>query len=1146
MLDVKKILKAAIKRKIRITEALVVSFLITGNISYALDISNDLVNDSLISNANLTTQDLNINNEGVISSYYNYSSNSTYNMGNGILNGDVSTTLIPGDSRTIKSVTNNGVISGYYKNLDGLEKSSVNYGNGILSYSGVLNNNIYTNNTSSIGPINNTGIISGFNNHNNSKSIEAVSGVSYSGNGIASLSSKSSIGDIINTGIISGFNINESYLGASASGNAIISTSLYFGSSTIGEINNKGVISGYNRVTSEVYDSGGWSHTSLSGNGIVSIAGGTNTYSGFIGNVNNTGIISGINENFSNALALSDGGSGNGILISNRSAYLGGNDIKYHKDINNNGVISGYSRYLNENRSGNAIMGDDDNQKASLIKNIVNNGLVKGSRYAIFGNFVSATNNGIMAGRYIDFSGDTNPGTISNGKIITNKGIQIILVETNPMIIKEIKNGTGGTTVIDGVNKTIVNANAPALAKDSSITSTELAANKDLIINGAGISKGALVVNSEFALDDSIVNGYNSALYIENGSKLVATNSTFNGGGIKGDIAVIRGSEEINTLEILGNSVINGDVDLAAGNDSLTISNDVQINGSLNGGIGTDSLTLGTTSIAKNSTNLNLIHDISGFESIETNGDVTLFETIKITDANNINIASGNLTLHIDPTVKDENGVIIGHAFYQKPIATFSLLNEPMAIAELPTITSTGGYLVLGLNGLGENSLISMGGYTLTPDIDDSWWKPSDYLITDSLVLDAKLQADGNVLITVKESIPLEPPITPEDPNPPVQSIDPGLYEDLNQVYQSIVTAGEIGVLANTTLLEGKTYEEALGGLLTILDQIYANNPYAYSLKSSRDSLKLFEDNLSYLTIKPKENEWIVQGKGFYSGVKNDNSDSGKGYYGFDTSHRNYKTTTSFGGGLATAEYGLTNDSSVGFVFGGGHQNTNFKGSSKIKGNTLYLGAFAKKEINQFKLISGIGYQYGSLKGERAVSNLYNSFKTDDTYDVNSFNAFVEAKYDYALNNDWTLSPKAKLSWYYVSQDSVNEGYDPGNLSLKVDSAKGNTGDLEIGLDLKNTLALNSGNLSNILSVGVINTIGDREKDLTGNILGAQGAGSDFDIQGIKLPRTSGKLSYNLEYEKTNGMIYTLGLGYEFAKDNNKNVTGTLGLGYKF
>lgn len=29
-------------------------------------------------------------------------------------------------------------------------------------------------------------------------------------------------------------------------------------------------------------------------------------------------------------------------------------------------------------------------------------------------------------------------------------------------------------------------------------------------------------------------------------------------------------------------------------------------------------------------------------------------------------------------------------------------------------------------------------------------------------------------------------------------------------------------------------------------------------------------------------------------------------------------------------------------------------------------------------------------------------------------------------------------------------------------------------------------------------------------------------------------------------MIYTLGVGYEFAKDNNKNITATVGLGYKF
>ena len=107
-------------------------------------------------------------------------------------------------------------------------------------------------------------------------------------------------------------------------------------------------------------------------------------------------------------------------------------------------------------------------------------------------------------------------------------------------------------------------------------------------------------------------------------------------------------------------------------------------------------------------------------------------------------------------------------------------------------------------------------------------------------------------------------PLDPSKPVPPTV-IDDLLYEQLNKVYHSIISAGERGKLANTTFLGDKTYEESLGGLLTMLDQIYANSPYSYTLKSSRDSLKLFEDNISYLTIKPKKHELITQGKASYN-----------------------------------------------------------------------------------------------------------------------------------------------------------------------------------------------------------------------------------------------------------------------------------------
>ena len=1136
MLDVKKLLKKAVKRKIRVTDALIVGFLISGNLLYAEN--STFTNDEIITNENENGY-MPPNGTGIFNNYGTISGSQANgldasNIGEinnyGIISGSKINTKPdkPGtaigdglklSSTAVQTVTNYGVISG---SVTGYDNATTEYSGRGISGAGTIT-------------VENNGIIIG--------SSEAVSfgtnvnpGLFPSGNGIQIGQREkgviSPIGQmklLNNNGVISGSAILDKEgatlnisprSGSGDSGNGIYVTG------GIAEINNRGVISG-RYISTKPQNLNGTTAIGRNqwvGNGIYSIK--------TITEMTNDGIISGYSY-FDNANTV--GGatqeSGNGIST-----------LEKITKIINNGTVSGYQSVdTAQDRNGNGIY------SAQGIGNMTNNGVIKGSQNAIqLSSLVNSSinNYGILVGKTII---KTNTAAITSANNYNNYGTEVIIDKDG--VVKNISVGGVGLVALNGATHDVFNgdnngniSNGGNYTSNTYISSSKLTDKDDVIINGVGRGDtGALTVDESISLSNSIINGYETALYVEDDKNFTGNNVTFNGGGLKNDIAVIKGDGGANTLNISGNSIINGAVDLGAGNDTLTLDNSVQINGTLTGGTGNDTLNLGLKS---SSSSLSIYHDISDFESVNTNGNITVYETADIMGAN-VNIQSGNLTFRIDPTLKDGDGFITGHAFYQEAVAALDSLDK--AASSSPTITSTGGYLVLGLNGLGESSTINMGGYTLIPDIDDKWWKPSDYLTTDSLVLDAKLKDDGNILVTVKESIPLEPPVDPEDPEPPVNpSIDPELYEELNKVYESIVSTGEIGVLADTTLLEGKTYEEALEALLSILDQIYANNPYAYSLKSSRDSLKLFEDNLSYLNIKPKESEWIVQGKGFYSGVKNDSSESGKGYYGFDTSHRNYETKTSFSGGLATAEYGLTNDSSVGFVLGGGHQNTDFKGSSKIKGNTLYLGAFAKKEMNQFRLMSGIGYQYGSLKGERSVSNLYNSFKTDDTYDVNSFNAFVEVKYDYALNNDWTLSPKAKLSWYYVSQDSVNEGYEPGNLSLKVDSAKANTGDLEIGFDLKNTLALNSGKLSNILSAGVINTLGDKEKDLTGNILGAQGAGSGFDIQGIKLPKTSGKLSYNLEYEKTNGMIYTLGIGYEFAKDNNKNITATVGLGYKF
>lgn len=1001
------------------------------------------------------------------------------------------------------NIINNGVLLG---NKFSFPSGWDTWGSGIEDHKSSGNGT-----SSSIGNIINSGFIKGYSQYN------AYSGV---GNGISSFSSSqnSSLGNLDNNGVIIGETLNA------PGGNGI---EVYAGKNTqTGNINNKGTIKGITDGNSTV-----------SGNGIR-IEGKLNN----IGKIKNEGLISGF--------SYLDGtiwGEGNGIYIRGETSLI---------SIDNKGTISGYAfnKYNNSNEgTGIAI-------PYSKINNLkLNNyGVIKGNKNALTYNditYISYNNNyGILAGKDIVDSGQVKP---------SNLGAEILIDSIGN--ITNIENGLGGeVTLEDGTKKLVLNGqrydkdgyetNMENQAKDSYITANGTNYENN-IINGAGINKGALVVQAGTLISESIVNGYNTAVYLEDNAQLTATNTIFNGGGLKNDIAIIKGSIGDNVASILGTSIINGAIDLGDGNDTLSIANTVQINGELDGGSGNDILNLGEASITKATQNLNILHDITGFENINTNGNITLFETTKVTGANNINLENGDLILRIDPTITS-NGKVAGHALYG---------NNGM-------LTSNGGNLVIGLNGLGEGAIISMGGTTITPDTNDNWWKDTDHIKTNSLVLDGKLSADGkDINITVLESIPLAPsiPIPPIDPQPPIDppakpeppinppvdspvnpqppiTIDSLLYEKLNKIYQSIVSAEEIGKLANTTLLEDKTYTESLGGLLTILDQMYANNPYTYTVKSSRDSLKLFEDNISYLTIKPKKDEMIVQGKAIYTGVKSDSGAYGKNYYGFDTGHRNYKTTTNTVGGLATFEYGLSDKTSVGFVLGGNNQDINFKGSSKIKGNSLYLGAFTKTDINNFKFMGGVGYQYTSADADRKVSNRYDSFSIGDKYDINSLNAFMEVKYVYSAEQNWTVEPKVRLSYYYIEQDKVNEGYIPGQISMRTDKINSNTADVEVGVDFIKSSYLNNGKLKNILSLGVINTIGDKSKELNGYILGKEKDGKKFDIQGTELPKTSGKVSLNIEYEKTNGLIYTAGVSLEFAKDYNRNINATVGIGYKF
>lgn len=767
------------------------------------------------------------------------------------------------------------------------------------------------------------------------------------------------------------------------------------------------------------------------------------------------GIIKGVNGVVTDAKTIALNNTGK-ILVDKVAINFRGSEVE--ANVENYGIIKGNINSQNISFDNNGVINGNINSEDGIINNFgVSNSNLKGDN-------LFKVNYGVLSGE--------------NFNLNVNEGLYI---KTKNGVIESVTTGNDGE--YKPLNLKIVNIETGGL--DRSMIAPSVI-NKE-IINGVGLNKGSLVVQNRVDISGSILNAYGTTVYLEKSGELNAKDVTFNSGK---NIA-IKGDSSNNKVSIIGDSYINGDIDLGEGDDSLLISsNDITINGDLKGGQGIDKLTF--EGDEKNF----IFNNIKEFESLNVNGDISLYEIAHIENSN-INLNKGELLLRVNPTLRDSNNKIIGHALYN---------------GKGNTVNATGtGKLVIGLNGIGENTVLSMLGTTIKESVNDSWWKETDHLVTDSSVLDAKLEKNGDIKITIKESIPTN--------------------ATLNNIYQSIVDSKEIGKLKNTTSLLDKTDKESMDRLINLLDKIDKNNPYTYTLKTSRDSMASFVDEIEYLTIKPKKDEWIVQAKGIGGEIRSD-VDS--------------KVRTNMFGGLASAEYGITDSSSLGIVIGGNNQDTDFRGSSKIDADSMYVGVFGKTEKNSFKVMTGLGYQYTHAKGERGASNEYDSFLGDDNYNINGFNAFLELKYRYQLNKEWSLEPKLKFTYFYVEQEKINEGYNPVGINIETDRGYANTGAFEFGKSIINEKYLSKGRLKNSLTLGIVRNFGDLNQELNGRVIGRDGVGESFKIGGAKINKGVGKLSYDLEYEKEIGVIYTAGVRFEFGKDEYRNVRATVGVGYRF
>ena len=1076
---------------------------INGNygISYGLRLSGELTDVNFVNNNSIT---------GKVSSGDGYGIYNSAEMGNIKNAGEISGSGISGGcgienkSGTIGGITNTGEISG--SGIGNSNATGNGFGYGI-------------DNSGTMGNIENKGVISG-----TGKGASIGKGYGYG------IDNSATMKNITNTGIISGTGIGDSrYSGEGYGIKNILGT--------MENITNTGLISGTGIGTSSSGDGEGY---------------GINNYStSTMGKITNTGVISGIGKDSS--------GNNKGYGISNGAGTIG--------DITNAGVISGIGT-----TTGTGIHNESYDKEMGKI---TNTGIISGTDYGIYNGSSSTmgaiTNTGVIYGKDNAIKNDkdiqNNTGTITatnNYGILVTKGSSGVdgLTTSNNygLIIKNEGENQGDITVGNEGTQDIAMEydEDEKVIKSRSMTiknetgSNSFDGNKENHILNA-LTNTYKVTGENNNVTGSIINAYGTAVVFgDTGDKELTLSGTIVNGGIDGS-AAISGSDDTDNgdnlilqsgkikykdgSEVTQNTVVNGNIDMKDGNDTLTVGDGTIINGTLDGGDGADILNFGISSVAKSnpaeSEGVKILHSITGFENMNINTNVTLFEKtiedgketdLKVTGVDKIKIGKdGNLILRIDGTNNNS------HA-----LSNNGILNG--------TIDSDGGKLLLALNGVSEGSEID-----IKMNLGDGLYgvENTDIEYSDLFTLDttsllhsvSKNESDSTkVTVTSKSTLPSSS-AAPEDVN----------YEKLNKIYQSMRVVDGVKEFDVDS-------DEKLSTFLGYLNDIYAGNPYSYSSELSRKSVGMFRDIATENQFKPELNKWLIMGGLTHVDGGTKDTYYGKGYYTYDIGSSDMDADTKITGAYMLGEYGVSDTLTYGVLIGGNKLKSDLSNGSKVDGDALYIGAYAKKYVGNLKVTGGLGLQYGDYDADRfsAGKGIAETRSYSDNYNDMTYDIYLNGRYSHNIGNNLFLEPYGTLSYTYVDQEGADEGSKV--LAIETDSKSFDYTAAKVGVDIKKVIPHEKG--KSTVSAGVSYTrllTGADEENITGRFKGENA--TDFDI--LVAHKNEQSIGLNAKYalELENGILFDVKGSYSLERDSH-NGTGKnrnkgewivgAGIGYKF
>ena len=447
-------------------------------------------------------------------------------------------------------------------------------------------------------------------------------------------------------------------------------------------------------------------------------------------------------------------------------------------------------------------------------------------------------------------------------------------------------------------------------------------------------------------------------------------------------------------------------------------------------------------------------------------------------------------------------------------------------ITSLDKITSGNDMTVTAKGGIkyemGENFAINSDSFTTNSKFELGQYdveSEENETTKDIVKEDTKLSASGIFEVSQNEdnSVTLR-----------VKSADELGIGSYAPVYEAILA----GVGSNQDLTDRLNKLETSKGIANLVKST-KNTAKAYYTAGNVVTKNIVDTYLSSVTEfkdRADKGEWIAYGKYINSDTEFDGGSEVKGYDGDIT------------GTVGMIEYGMTDSTSYGAVFGKGDTKVDINDGGELSGDNYYGGLYFKHRTAEGIDVLG---SFGIVKSD-LDSKLKNSFEVpevgtadalvDGTADSKAVSAVLKAKKDYYVAEGLKVQPVVGAALTLITQEEAENK----KMGLTISQQDVDVYELITGVNVIKEFVLESGNLE--IGAGVeyswANSNQDRDAKYMLN-------GRELTLEDSEIASSRGKVQIGAEYIHENGI--GVDTKYEMLwSDKGDDSRITAGVSYRF